>query len=58
MFGCVVCEELWKSGDDEEVVDGDGVGGGAIGDAPHVWMFSSGFRKLFVSLEPPFGKDP
>ena len=56
---CVV----WKSGDDDDVVEGDGVGvgGGAIGDAPHVWIFSSGFRKLFVSLVAlvPFdGNDP
>jgi hypothetical protein len=59
MFGCVV----WKSGDEDDVVDGDGVGvgGGAIGDAPHVWIFSNGFRKLFVSLAAlvPFdGNDP
>lgn len=57
IFGCVVCE-LWNSGDDEDVVDGVGVGGGAIGDAPHVWIFSNGFLKLFVSLAAPFGNDP
>lgn len=59
MFGCVV----WKSGDEDDVVDGDGVGvgGGAIGDAPHVWIFSNGFLKLFVSLAalvPFVGNDP
>lgn len=58
IFGCVV----WKSGDEEDVVDGEGVGvgGGAIGEAPHVWIFSNGFLKLFVSPEAvPFdGNDP
>lgn len=59
IFGCV----LWKSGDDEEVVDGEGVGvgGGAIGEAPHVWIFSNGFLKLFVSPAAPVpfeGNDP
>lgn len=59
MFGCVV----WKSGDEDDVVDGEGVGvgGGAIGDAPHVWIFSNGFLKLFVSLAalvPFVGNDP
>ena len=52
----------WESGDEDDVVDGEGVGvgGGAIGEAPHVWIFSNGFLKLFVSPEAvPFdGNDP
>lgn len=53
---------MWvlKSGDDEDVVDGDGVGvgGGAIGEpAPHVWIFSKGFLNEDVSV-PPLGNDP
>lgn len=55
-----VCE-LWKSGDDDDVVEGDGVGvgGGAIGDEPQVWMFSNGFLSDEVSVPPPpLGKEP
>lgn len=37
--------------------DGVGVGGGAIGDEPHVWMFSSGLRSEDVSV-PPLGNEP
>ena len=49
--------DCWKSGDEDDVVDGDGVGvgGGAVGPADHVCTLSNGLRKLVVS---PLGNDP